>query len=134
MKEIVKSVIPKGTYESQYGTMYKYEISIGEHTGEYSSKKYQTKDAEGFPFVIDSEVEYEYTPHEKYPKIKPAQSGNYNGGHKKNNGGNASFSMSYAKDVLVASYMTSKDEIKPITTDQMFALADKMTKWLNDNQ
>lgn len=124
MKAKVKSVIPKGTYESQYGLMYKYEISIGEHTGEYSSKKYQTKDAEGFPFVVDCEAEYEYTPDDKYPKIKPAQTGNYSGGYKKSNGGNASFALSYAKDLVIA----DKIEI-----ERILDIATKLNNWLNTN-
>lgn len=123
MKAKVKSVIPKGTYESQYGLMYKYEISIGEHTGEYSSKKYQTKDAEGFPFVLDSEVEYEYTPDDKYPKVKPAQTSNYSG-HKKSNGGNASFSLSYAKDLVIAD---------KIDIEKILETATKLNNWLNQN-
>lgn len=122
MKAKVKSVIPRGTYDSNYGLMYKYEISIGEHTGEYSSKKYETKDAKGFPFIIDSEVEYEYTPDEKYPKIKPAQTGSYSGGYKKSNGGNTSFGVSYCKDLIIAGKL-------PI--DQWESASEKIINFMN---
>jgi len=127
----VESVKANGSYDGKYGLMYKYEVHIGEHTGEYSSKKYATKEADGFPFVIGSEVEYEFIDGQ-YPKIKPVQSGNWSGVNRKN-GGNASFALSYAKDVLVASYITSNPDIIRVTTENMFDLADKMVKWLNDN-
>ena len=129
MKANVQSVEAKGTYDSKYGLMYKYEVHIGEHVGEYSSKKYATKEAEGFPFVIGIEVEYEFVDGQ-FPKIKTVS--NWNGGGKKT-GSNASFALSYAKDVLVASYMTSNPKITRVTTENMFDLADKMVKWLNDN-
>lgn len=129
MKATVKKVEARGTFDGKYGLMYKYEISIGEHTGEYASNKYESIHSEGFPFTISKEVEYEFIDGQ-YPKIKQVSSG-YGGGKK--TGGNASFALSYAKDILVASYMTSVTDIKVITTENMFALAGKMVKWLNDN-
>ncbi len=121
MKAIVKSVEPNGTYDSQYGLMYKYKVTIGEHTGEYSSKKYQTSSADGFPFQVDSEAEYEFVDGQ-YPKIKTVQSGSWGGGKK--TGSNASFALSYSKDLVVAD---------KVGIEQILIMADKFNKWLNDN-
>lgn len=120
MKAIVKSVEPNGTYESNYGLMYKYKITIGEHSGEYSSKKYQTSSADGFPFQVDNEAEYEFVDGQ-YPKIKTVQTSNWGG---KKAGSNASFALSYSKDLVVA----DKIEI-----GQILDTATRLNKWLNDN-
>ena len=64
-KGIVGSVQSNGTWEGKYGMMYKYEVTIGEDVGEYSSKsENQNK------FVVGQEVEYEFIGGQ-YPKIKP---------------------------------------------------------------
>jgi len=65
-KSKVTSVQNNGTWEGQYGLMYKYEISFdNSDVGEYSSKsENQTK------FVIGEEIEYIYTAG-KFPKVKP---------------------------------------------------------------
>ena len=120
MKANVQSVEAKGSYDGKYGLMYKYEVHIGEHVGEYSSKKYATKEAEGFPFIIGSEAEYEYEAHEKYPKIKTVS--NWSGGKK--TGGNASFALSYSKDLVVAG---------KVSIDQILDTATKLNNWLNSN-
>ena len=103
MKAQVNLVESKGTYESKYGLMYKYEIHIGDHVGEYSCKKYATKEDEGFPFIIGSEVEYEFTDGQ-FPKIKLVSnwSGGGGGGYSGKKSNNSSFALSYAKDILVA--------------------------------
>ena len=77
---IVKSVTPNGTFEGSYGLMYKFEIEIGEHIGEYSSKsKDQTK------FVIGQQAEYDFIGG-KYPKIKPVYNKPFTSGNKSFNG------------------------------------------------
>lgn len=63
---VVKSVQGNGTYESRYGTMYKFEVSFEDGTvGEYSSKY-----AEQNKFEVGATVDYEYTGGQ-YPKVKP---------------------------------------------------------------
>lgn len=61
-----KSINPKGAYESQFGTLYKFEVEFSDGTkGEYSSKKeFQSK------FKVGESVSYEYIGG-KYPKVKP---------------------------------------------------------------
>ena len=65
-----KSINPKGAYESQFGTLYKFEVEFSDGTkGEYSSKKeFQRK------FKVGESVSYEYIGG-KYPKVKPIVQG-----------------------------------------------------------
>ena len=63
-KGIVKNVQANGTWDSQYGLMYKFEVTIGDDTGQCNSMTEQCK------FVIGQETEYEFVDG-KYPKIKP---------------------------------------------------------------
>jgi hypothetical protein len=43
--------------------------------------------------------------------------------------GNESFSLAYAKDILVASWTGGKSP-KALSSDEMFSIADKMFEWL----
>ena len=65
-KSKVKSVQANGTWEGNFGMMYKFEVEFeNEDSGEYSSKsKDQTK------FVEGQEMEYEYIDG-NFPKVKP---------------------------------------------------------------
>ena len=81
-KGIVTNVQANGTWEGKYGVMYKFEVSIGDDTGQYLSKS-----AEQNKFVVGQEVEYEFTGGQ-YPKIKPAstfQQGGYTAPAKSDN-------------------------------------------------
>ena len=62
----VKTITQNGTWEGNYGIMYKFEIEFDNgDVGEYSSKaKDQTK------FIAGQEANYEYTGG-KFPKVKP---------------------------------------------------------------
>lgn len=130
MKGIVNSVIAENTWEAHGKTFHNFKISIGEHTGQYSTPKFINKDAQDFPFKIGQEADYEYVDGE-HPKIKlPQKPFNPSNGSK---GSNASFALSYSKDVLVASYTAHRTDILALSTDQMFDLAEKMNNWLNEH-
>ena len=82
-KSKVTQVTSNGSWEGKYGTMFKFEVSFENgDTGEYSSKsKDQTK------FVEGELANYEFVPHEKWPKVKPITEGftpnvNYNNSNK----------------------------------------------------
>ena len=65
-KSKVTNVQSNGTWEGNYGTMYKYEIVFENgDCGEYSSKSNEQN-----KFVIGEEVEYSFTGG-KFPKVKP---------------------------------------------------------------
>lgn len=130
MKATVKSVIPDGTWEAHGKTFHNFKITIGEHVGQYSTPKFTDMNSQDFPFKQGQESEYEYVGGE-HPKIKlPKKEFNPSKG---SGGSNASFALSYSKDVLVASYMTQNGDVLALSTDQMFALAEKMNNWLNDH-
>lgn len=67
-KAVVQNVQSNGTFESKFGTLYKFEIEMDNgDIGEYSSKsKEQTK------FVQGTLVDYQWDiTYPKFPKIKP---------------------------------------------------------------
>lgn len=65
-KSKVKQVTTNGTWEGNFGLMYKFEVTFENgDTGEYSSK---SKDQ--IKFVEGQETEYEYIDG-KFPKVKP---------------------------------------------------------------
>jgi|TARA_R110000824_G_scaffold84682_3_gene211053 hypothetical protein len=78
-KSVVAKVTPNGTWDGQYGLMYKFEIEFENgQGGEYLSKfENQTK------FVVGEETEYERTERGQFVKIKPVsnfQPGQSSGG------------------------------------------------------
>ena len=110
---VVNSVIKLDrTWQYQGKTMYVFEVSVGQHKGEYSSQsENQTK------FVTGQEVEYTYEPNsnEKFlGKIKPVQQQGGANAYQGAKGGFkpyqkddseeklASMAYSYAKDIVVA--------------------------------
>jgi len=66
-KGIVKNVQANGTWEGQYGLMYKFEVTIGDDTGQCLCKTDKCK------FEVGQETEYEFIGG-KYPKIKSVSS------------------------------------------------------------
>tara|TARA_R100000479_G_C6395394_1_gene206899 strand:+ start:168 stop:593 length:426 start_codon:yes stop_codon:yes gene_type:complete len=65
-KSVVETAQANGTWEGNYGLMYKHEIAFENgDSGEYSSKS-----PEQNKFVVGQETEYELIPG-KYPKVKP---------------------------------------------------------------
>ena len=65
-KSIVKSVTPNGTWEGNYGLMYKFEIEFENgDVGEYLSKS-ENQDK----FVVDKETDYQFKGGQ-YPRVKP---------------------------------------------------------------
>jgi len=63
-KGIVTDVQSNGTWEGKFGLMYKFEVTIGDDTGQCLSKTDTCK------FVVGEEVDYEFVGGQ-YPKIKP---------------------------------------------------------------
>lgn len=116
---VVNSVQANGTWQGKFGLMYKYEVSIGEDVGEYSSKsENQNK------FVIGQEVDYEVTQGQFGNKIKPSfqqnapQSfGGGGGGFKTNDSDKQMMivkqsSLNRAVDMLIADKIPKKDVLK----------------------
>ena len=124
-KGIVKNVQPTGTWDGKFGTMYKFEVTIGDDTGEYSSKsKDQTK------FVIGQEVEYTFIDG-NYPKIKPVFTQSFGGGFNKSENPERQkmivkqSSLKVAVDLCIANKKTDLNSV--------FELADKVVSWVMDD-
>jgi hypothetical protein len=65
-KSVVKSVTPNGTWEGQYGLMYKFEIEFENgDIGEYLSKS-ENQDK----FVVGQDTDYQFKGGQ-YPRVKP---------------------------------------------------------------
>jgi len=118
----VKSVQPNGTYESAHGTLFKFEYEMED--GVVLAANHKSQD--GFLKAGES-VEYAIKGNNSYGNFgsvsrpKPAYTPNGNS-YSKKTGANASFALSYAKDLVVA----GKVEIK-----QILDIADKLNNWLN---
>ena len=116
---VVNSVQSNGSWDGKFGTMFKYEVSIGEDVGEYSSKsENQNK------FIVGQEVDYEVTEQGQFgKKIKPAFGQNtssngavaFSGGGFKTNDSDKQMmivkqsSLNRAVDMLIADKIAKKD-------------------------
>ena len=122
----VKSVQANGTYDSQYGTLYKFDYEMEDGASLIANHKSQT------PFPVGAEVEYEIkgtSEYGNYGKVGKPQDGNFskNGTQnyqKKSQGSTASFALSYAKDLVVAG---------KVDVDQILPSAEKLNNWLKEN-
>lgn len=75
-KGVVTAVTPNGTYQSQYGLMYKYEVAFDNgDAGEYSSKSGQQN-----KFVVGQPAEYTATETQWGLRVKPVQAFTGGGG------------------------------------------------------
>lgn len=110
--EVIKS---DGTWDSKYGLMYKFKVTIGGDTGELLAKSDKLK------YEIGEEVEYEFTPGD-FPKIKIIPAQKPFGGNKPNP---AAFAMSYAKDLVVADKIVLGDISK---------YADLIYNWIKSKE
>ncbi|MDY6958861.1 MAG: hypothetical protein SVK08_06845 [Halobacteriota archaeon] len=81
-KAVVKSVLPNGSWDSKYGTMYKFEVHF--ENGDYG--EYNSKSQDQNKMVVGQEVEYTRTSREYngniYYTIKPVQQQSFGGGYK----------------------------------------------------
>jgi hypothetical protein len=133
-KAVVTGVTPNGTWNSNYGTMYKFEVSFENgDAGEYSSKSQDQN-----KFVVGQETEYTITSREyngnTYFTIKPAQpAGGYTGGGYK-------AKADPEKDKRIAKLAVLKSATELVVADKvlredLFSMADKMMEWVyNDSK
>jgi len=126
-KGIVKNVQSTGTWDGKFGTMYKFEVTIGDDTGEYSSKsKDQTK------FVIGQEAEYTFTDG-NYPKIKPVFTQSFGGGFNKSENPERQKMIVKQSSIKVAlEFMVAKNP-KTLYVDDVFKVADKIVAWVMED-
>lgn len=130
-KSKVQSVIPTGTFKSDYGTdlgdgtkgFYKFEYLMED--GAVVNASHKSKEA---PFKPGDEVEYTIT-NAEYNNGKVSKPEEKKFQRKSGGGSNASFALSYAKDYHTANgVLDASDPAGTIT-----ATADKFLAWLNQN-
>jgi hypothetical protein len=114
MKALIKSVKFQKEYDSKFGKMYSFKIGWDDETAYYSSKNQnQTYFVEGKE--AEFSVEEKTSDKGKFKTIKPITSGNLSGfskNLKKEQSRYSGFSLSYAKDLVVA----GKAELKDLLT------------------
>ncbi len=127
--KIVKIQFTK-PWDSGKGTVYFHDVEFENgDRGQCGLQKELPPDYE-----IGTEHEYELTPNGNYPnKIKFNKPKSSGGGGFSKPVNNAGFALSYAKDVLIASWQPNSGG-KPLTSENMFTLADKMLTWLESKK
>jgi len=132
-KGVVTSAQGNGTWDSKYGTMYKFEVAFDNgDVGEYNSKSQdQAK------FIVGQEAEYTISSREyngsMYYTIKPAQpvGGFTAGGYK------AKADPEKDKRIAKLAVLKSATELvtaKLVDRKDIFAIADEMMKWVYDEK
>ena len=123
MKALIIDVTFQKEYTNQFGTFYSHKVYYEDKVGYYSSKK-----KEQTYFVKDKEAEFTEELHNgskgEYYVIKPVrQQFNSQTGRavKKEQSRYSGFSLSYAKDLVVAGKIDSKD---------IYSVAKQMFDWM----
>jgi len=127
----VVSVQANGTWDGQYGTMYKFEVVFQNgDVGEYSSKnKEQNK------FEVGQEADYEYTGG-KFPKVKPVyMKPQFSGGSKSFGKPDDVQVKIVRQSMLKASvdYHAINPELKPTEAD-ILKTAERFVQFVNGNE
>jgi len=116
----VTAVQANGTWQGNYGLMYKYEVTFENgDTGEYSSKtEHQTK------FKIGVEAEYTIT-EGKYPKVKPVYV----------QGGSVGWQPNPGRDLKIVKQSCLKAAVElcvagEVSLAKLLTTADKLVAWV----
>ena len=125
-KSVVTAVTPNGSWDSQYGTFYRFEVAFQNgDAGEYSSKSQeQTK------FVLGQEIEYELKATDYGNKIKPSAPA-FNGG-----GGGGGYKKDPATEKRIVRMNVLQRSIdlalhERITLDEVVLYAEALEKWVH---
>jgi len=133
-KGVVTSATGNGTWDSKYGTMYKFEVGFDNgDVGEYNSKSQDQN-----KFVVGQEAEYTISSREYngsvYYTIKPVQAmGGFSGG------GGFKSKADPEKDRRIAKLAVLKSATELVTAKlvdrkDIFSIADEMMKWVYDEK
>ena len=114
------------------GTFYPHKVTFENGDVAIANKKSQNA------YIAGQEIKYQIVGQDnvgnnKFKEVKEDYSygggGRPKGGYSK--GSNASFALSYAKDIAVA-FINNENEDN-LSSDDILALANKFNKWLNEN-
>lgn len=128
MQKVVKSVSPQGSFESQWGTFFKFILEFEDgFSGEYLSKSEQQN-----KFIVGQSVDIEVTTRQyngqTINKIKPAS--NFQGG------GNKPLAQNISRDELIVKQNALTNACNIVGSDdvaKIIEIADAFKEWvLND--
>jgi len=114
----------QGNWPSKYGLMYKWDIEF--ENGDCGEAN--TKDEDGKSYIVGETIDYEITDTDHGKRIKKLQVAGSPNSVKKG-GSNASFALSYAKDLVIGTVDSPVNHGE----DAVMAIASKFKKWLDDN-
>lgn len=132
MKGKITEITPNGSWQSEHGEMFVYLIKIDADgipfEGQANAK---SAEVEKLPYKTGEEVEFEHTESgNQYPdKLKITKEGGSYQQPKPQKGSNASFALSYAKDIAVAK-IYNNGGAKAYTED-IIEQAESFLQWLN---
>ena len=110
------------SFDTQYGKLFPFKVTINGEEGAYYAKTEEAK------YKVGDEVEYDLQRTDKGNKIKIK--GTPKPEFKKKGGSNASFALSYAKDLAVAHLAKGND----FGAKEIIQVADVFKKWLDENE
>lgn len=115
----IKSVEVLPSWSNSNGTFYPHKVTFDNNEIAIANKKKERA------FAIGQEIKYQITGQDNIGnlKFKEVQDQPYTGGSGKK-GSNASFALSYSKDLVIGD---------KVTIEQILPTASKLLKWLNEN-
>ena len=129
-KSKVTSVQNNGTWEGNFGMMYKFEVAFENgDCGEYSSKSQDQN-----KFVKDQEMEYEFIDG-KFPKVKPV--------YQQNQSFSGSSNKGYKKDDNVQKMIVKQSSLKAAvdycsggncSTSDVLKVAQEFVDWVMESK
>jgi len=127
-KAKITRVVFKNEWSGNNGTVYYHDIELD--NGDKGSIGCKEKE----PKFLNPQQELTYTIEDtgKGFKIKKVteNKGGYNGGGNKTPASPASFALSYAKDVVIASW--GEHSPKKMSSEDLFSIAEKMYNWMKE--
>ena len=138
VKSKVKSVQASGTWESSYGVMYSFDYEFED--GVVMQANHKTQDGN---FKVGEEVEYTIKRENEYGKSgnvskfqndahKAHATNTYEKKYRLNKCSNASFALSYAKDLVIPLASAYSQDVDTLT-DDVLKVAERFNLWLNNN-
>lgn len=130
-KSKIKNLEMLPEWSNSNGTYYPHKVTFENGETAIANKKKQNA------YQIGRELEYQIVGEDKVgnKKFKEIQQNNFNNSYKSKSVSNASFALSYAKDIMckfVETHNVTDDKADAIA-DRAISIATKFNNWLNEN-
>ena len=134
---VIEDILGTREWDGPNGKVFYFDVLMDNEDRGSIGKKSNTA------LKVGDSLTYTLEVGERGNKIKEFKEGGFNGGYNGNGGkpqsrgGNESFSLSYAKDVvcsMLANGYVAKDKNSSQITEVTLAIADKFNNWLNENK